>query len=720
MAETVRSIFLGGLTAWAANTAVTVGLRRQNGGNAYECTKAGTTAASGGPSGTGASITDNGAVWKYLAAVNYTTLQAWWAGVPTTWTTPQVAELWVGNSDPTGTSSFLDQSTKTISGNSSTNYCEIRPAIGEGFGDRLAGLPGGALWPGTMSGVKFVGTSQGNGGAGVNYFNLNVQYTRLKGIQFKDTYTTSLATIVRADAGNISVERNAFDGSSQAGGADLVDATFNSTGNFRFVQNVLIERATDQLTMTVRAGSSVIFGNTFYAPTTNTSTPCISNDESATDSMNVRNNIFIGWSSAAVQTGSSASTLALGNNVFSASGLLFGSHDLGNNKYSRTAANNFVNTTSDLRLKDGADAIGAGVVDTSVVTDSTDILGTLRPSSWDAGAFETMRFTRAAAVAIATAISAVGAATVTTPAITANATVSVGSISSRGQFTYQAIATGIGVSAVSAVGTAAQSNTASAARSIGTISATGTLAQFNRASALIALGPVRLSSTAAQFDLIQPAVVTIGTVSATGAATQAPRTMVGLATLPAIQAKGFVPYPIRASAAVNVPSIVPVISIFQERRANVLGSLSAIAATGSMAPGLLLNGRPVLQGLQAKGTLAQAPVSIGVATLPAVTVNAQLTLRVLAAGLTRIGPVQSVSALDNFITVRGGAVLPPISATGAVLSPRATYGVGQIGPITVHSKVGQRFIIGDPYDSLFLSQNPDVDSTLTETASTLR
>lgn len=56
------------LTAWAATTAYNVGDRRTNGGNAYQCTIAGTSAGSGGPTTTGSAIVDGGVTWRYLGA----------------------------------------------------------------------------------------------------------------------------------------------------------------------------------------------------------------------------------------------------------------------------------------------------------------------------------------------------------------------------------------------------------------------------------------------------------------------------------------------------------------------------------------------------------------------------------------------------------------------------------------------------------------------------
>jgi hypothetical protein len=51
---------------WAGSAAYVVGDRVVNGGNVYTCTVAGTSAASGGPAGTGASIADNTVTWQYI------------------------------------------------------------------------------------------------------------------------------------------------------------------------------------------------------------------------------------------------------------------------------------------------------------------------------------------------------------------------------------------------------------------------------------------------------------------------------------------------------------------------------------------------------------------------------------------------------------------------------------------------------------------------------
>lgn len=56
--------------AWVAATAYTAGQYVKNGGNVYLCTTGGTSAGSGGPSGTGASVADNDVVWAYNWSVS--------------------------------------------------------------------------------------------------------------------------------------------------------------------------------------------------------------------------------------------------------------------------------------------------------------------------------------------------------------------------------------------------------------------------------------------------------------------------------------------------------------------------------------------------------------------------------------------------------------------------------------------------------------------------
>lgn len=58
--------------AWAASTAYSLNQQVHLGGNVYKATTAGTSAGSGGPTGTGSGITDGTAVWAYVGPQDMT------------------------------------------------------------------------------------------------------------------------------------------------------------------------------------------------------------------------------------------------------------------------------------------------------------------------------------------------------------------------------------------------------------------------------------------------------------------------------------------------------------------------------------------------------------------------------------------------------------------------------------------------------------------------
>jgi hypothetical protein len=69
------------ISAWAGNTAYALGDRRtHDSGKAYEVITAGTSAASGGPTGTGSNITDGSVHWKYLGTGSFGVI---WGGSDT-------------------------------------------------------------------------------------------------------------------------------------------------------------------------------------------------------------------------------------------------------------------------------------------------------------------------------------------------------------------------------------------------------------------------------------------------------------------------------------------------------------------------------------------------------------------------------------------------------------------------------------------------------------
>lgn len=75
--QTKEAVTLAAATAWATTTAYTVGDVVTNNGNVYYCSTAGTSAGSGGPSGTGTAESDNTAAWDYLGdGTAYVTVSA--------------------------------------------------------------------------------------------------------------------------------------------------------------------------------------------------------------------------------------------------------------------------------------------------------------------------------------------------------------------------------------------------------------------------------------------------------------------------------------------------------------------------------------------------------------------------------------------------------------------------------------------------------------------
>lgn len=56
--------------AWAGSTSYTSGAYRANGANIYRCVTGGTSASSGGPTGTGTGITDGTVTWDWYCSAN--------------------------------------------------------------------------------------------------------------------------------------------------------------------------------------------------------------------------------------------------------------------------------------------------------------------------------------------------------------------------------------------------------------------------------------------------------------------------------------------------------------------------------------------------------------------------------------------------------------------------------------------------------------------------
>ena len=122
-------------TAWASSTAYTLGQYRMNDtGKIYVVVTAGTSAGSGGPTGTGSGITDGSVVWNFVLDPDYETIAAWASAIPANLVTAD--EIWRGELYNYGefviTSGITIGSGKTVD---STRYIILTTAAGQSFMD---------------------------------------------------------------------------------------------------------------------------------------------------------------------------------------------------------------------------------------------------------------------------------------------------------------------------------------------------------------------------------------------------------------------------------------------------------------------------------------------------------------------------------------------------------------------------------------------------------
>jgi hypothetical protein len=135
---------------WAPSTSYSATNRVTNVGNVYVCTTGGTSASSGGPTGTGTGINDNGVLWNYLGAA--------FATVHGSVQVRPLDCLYYGGVTAVGSNTLtLDSSNPGGSASAVTNYyanaatgrtCRVRVVAGTGLdqirnGTAYAGSAGG-------------------------------------------------------------------------------------------------------------------------------------------------------------------------------------------------------------------------------------------------------------------------------------------------------------------------------------------------------------------------------------------------------------------------------------------------------------------------------------------------------------------------------------------------------------------------------------------------
>jgi hypothetical protein len=209
-----------GLAGWS-NATYTIGQRRSNGGNAYQVTTGGTSTSP--PTGTGTGINNGGiAVWKWLSAVDFTTLQAWYTAIVTTLTQPVIGLVWNDAviTATAGTALLIMNGSKVTT---STNTITLKPAPGDGFQDKFVAAPTTAFAYNNANGVSIELPATGTGPT--SYFEIDDNFVTLQGIQFKDLNSISASKMIGGSGTNLHIDQCIIEGFSQAGGASLIGTT---------------------------------------------------------------------------------------------------------------------------------------------------------------------------------------------------------------------------------------------------------------------------------------------------------------------------------------------------------------------------------------------------------------------------------------------------------------------------------------------------------------
>lgn len=377
--------------AWAGSTSYSVGQTRQNGTNAYRVITPGTSASSGGPTGTGSNITDGTVHWKYLSAVDYTSVQDWVNAVVAASPLSQDYTGWLWNTGSTITPVAGTAVADFTGANSNGHTITLTCASGESFRDALLANSALPLAYNASNGVAIQLPATGSGL--INYINCTTNNIVIDGIQYQDPNTSSVCTLIGGTGNNCVIRNCILDGQTQAGGATVVQ--FNGTG-LTMYNNLVIDHDTALNGGTVQAlGTGAnISANIFILPAALAGAACLdAGTNSTVSSDTAKNNIYIGYSLLVVN-GSGGNIWTTSNNAATAASFAAGNcgTDTGGSQYGLTASNLFVNASTNFRTKSGASIIGGGANLATLIPTLDDIIGDPRPPSgaWDNGAYETV------------------------------------------------------------------------------------------------------------------------------------------------------------------------------------------------------------------------------------------------------------------------------------------------------------------------------------------
>jgi hypothetical protein len=669
---TITSNIFFGITAWTPSTSYSIGNRRSNGGNAYQCTKTGTSASSGGPAGTGASIVDGTATWKYLAHVDYITLSSWASGIPGALTQPILGLLWdCGPITTTAGTAYLTLSGHTTS---PTNTITLKPAPGEGIRDLLAaGVTPLAF--NANQGVRFV---LPNALGSINYFVINDNNVIIEGLQVQDPLSTSNSSLLATRSpGSLILRDCIFDGYPQSGGAGIVDAAALLTCyNCLFIDRTTTEIFDSRICSFYNSAANSRFVNCTFV---SIAAPTTAGDGAVGSSVSggvIKNCAFFGYNPV-VNSGSSVA-LAFDHCGFSKASPIGGlSTDAGGNIFSLNASSQFANSTSDFRLKTGASLINKGALDVTDIPTGDDIAGRQR-IQWDIGAW-------------AYFISANTAGSFSAPWDPAFSTdFGAGTGSALPFETVRAV----GVAALTA-----PTNVARAAVSI-TIRASGAISSNRAASSATTLLFLRSSSVLTQsngsttgsgpwsIDFstdFGPIATNALTVNLLAIITEFSPVAIVVLAQPASDISSFFAISSVASASVlNATSTVTLISLSASGFADQLGtsssSLMTLSCVAAAVPLLQFSGRANIDWMAVVAPLTSAKTSSARANIFLVAASAFLGQRSLTSGSANIDLSASGSIGSSASTA---ITILPLSAVSIIVVQCLALGLASIDVISV-------------------------------------
>ena len=458
--------------AWTTLTAYTVGQRRSNDSapvKAYECITAGTSLT--GPTGTGVNIADGSVRWKYLSAVDYTSLSAAIAGIGTL-SAPTELLFW--------NDAEWAMNAVAVSGNTTTvtNTLTLKPAAGEGFRSNATATTNPLRYD-QSKGVGIASNSNYDGPFSVNQAYVTVFGLQCRGGTASQSYTMGIGTAGGATA---VVDSCILDNGAAGNAAPCLANVASTTGGYLFRNTLFVVNVASYAVVAFYAGT---YANCTIVRSAITAATGSALQTSYGTGPTVKNAALFGFtslSSGQTPTFTSCATDIASPPAGVTGGLVYAS------QFQNTGA---TASSRDFRAKTGAGLLDAGATDTTNVPAANDITGTARPqgSAWDIGAWELL----ASGAAYTASITEAGTAADTVSAILS------------------------AVSAVTEAGAAADTVSASIS---GSVSITEAASAADTVSA-VSLYSASLSDSAAATDTVSSAAALIASVTETASVLEA-------------------------------------------------------------------------------------------------------------------------------------------------------------------------------------------------------